>query len=127
MTNVLTDIREFVETEEVKVDCPTPKLDIISDFLTLKIFANRNKDKIYKNIERNKKIRNGQTVIAGTRITTKELLSIMSENISGQNVFKYICKEYPSIDNEEKILYGALYEIKKKNSLLFILWVLFGK
>lgn len=127
MTNVLTDIRDFIETEDVKIDHDTIKLDMICDFFILKAIANKSKDKIRKYTERNKNIRNGKTVLVGTRITTKELLLIMAENSNEKNIFKYISEQYPSIDCEEKILYGALYEISKKNLLLFVLEVLFSK
>ncbi len=127
MTNVLTDIKDFIETEEVKIDHDTMKLDMICNFFILKAIANKSKDKIRKYTERNKNVRNGKTVLAGTRITTKELILIISENSKEKNTFKYISEQYPSIDCEEKILYGALYEISRKNSLLFILDVLLSK
>lgn len=127
MTNVLTDIKDIMKTEEFKVNCPTPKIDAIFNFLTIKVIARRHKEEIAKYTEKNKKIKNGQTVLAGTRITTKELLLIMAENDSKQNVFEYVTEQYPSIDSEEKILYGALYEIGKMNTFIYILKVCFLK
>ncbi len=127
MTNVLTDIRDFIETEEVKVDYPTPKLDTIIDFFVLKSFAKKSKSKINEYTKRDKNIRNGQAVLAGTRITTKEIMSIIAESTKEPDALEYILEQYPSIDNKDKILYGALYEIKKKNTFLFILGVLFSK
>lgn len=127
MTSVLNDIKDFIETEEVKVDYSTPKINMIFDFLTLKSIAKKSKSKINQYTQKNKQIRNGKVVLTGTRITTKELMEIMVENEAKENVFNYISKQYPSIDNEEKILYGALYEINKINSVLFILRILLRK
>lgn len=124
MTNVLTDIKDIVETKEIEVNNLNPKISTILDFFNMKAIANKSKEEINKYTEEVKNVRGGKRVIKGTRITTKELLLIMSENEQGQNVFEYISKQYPSIDSEKKILYGALYEIKKTNTLLFILKVL---
>ena len=127
MTNVVTNLKDFMQTEDIKDNYPTPKIDAIFDFLTLKVIAKKTKNEIKQYTEKNKNIRNGKTVLAGTRITTKELMLIMSENRSEKNTFEYISECYPSIDNEEKILYGALYEIKKTNTVLFILRTLLKK
>ena len=126
MTNVVTNIKDLIETEDMKNTYPTPKIDAVFNFLTLKAIANKTKPEIEKYTDKNKKIRNGKTVLAGTRITTKELMLIMSEDTKGQDISEYIFNYYPSIDSEEKILYGALYEIRKTNTLFFILKVLFN-
>lgn len=127
MTNVITDIKDFIETEEIIENYQTPRIDMILDFMLLKKIAKRSKNEIEKYTESNKEIRNGKRVLAGTRITTKELIIIMSENENQKNIFEYISKQYPSIDSEAKILYGALYELKKVNSIRFILGVLLKK
>lgn len=127
MTDVLMNMKEIMDTEEIKVECQTPKIDAIYNFLVFKSFAKKFNDEIKKCTERNKNIRNGQTVIAGTRITTKELLLIMSENISEKNIFEYVLEQYPSIDSEDKIFYSALYEIKRQNTIGYILKVLLSK
>ncbi len=126
MTNVLTDIKDIMKTEEIEINYTSPKMELIFDFLRFKQIANKSKDKIAKYTERNKNVRNGKTVIVGTRITPKELLDIMAED-KEERAFDYISKQYPSIDSEEKIFYGALYEIRKTNLFLFILMVLFSK
>ncbi len=127
MTNVLTNLKDFLETEEIQISQPNPRIETIRTFLKVKSATRRLNKKIVEYTERRKEIRNGQTVLKGTRITTKEIFLIMSENEKGQNVYKYISEQYPSIDSEEKIFYGALYEIRKTNSLLFILRILFSK
>ena len=124
MTNVITNIKDILETEELKDNYPTPKIDAICNFLTLKAISNKSKKEIEKYTERNKNIKNGKTVLVGTRITTKELLLLMSESPKEQDVFEYIYKCYPSIKKEEQIIYGMLYEIRKENTFLFILKVL---
>lgn len=127
MTDVLTDIKDIMEMEERQNNYHNSKVNIIFDFLKLKIIAKKSKEKIKKYTEKTKKIRDGKTVLAGTRITTKELILIMAENKKEENICEYISKQYPSINSQEKILYGALYEIKKMNSIIFILGVLFDK
>jgi len=125
MTNVLTNIKDMVEIEELN-EYSNPIMDNLSNFLKLKNFAQKHEKEIEKYTERNKKIRNGRTVIVGTRITTRELLYILSE-CKSNNVIEYVLEQYPSIDSEEKVLYGVLYELKKQSTLIYLLRILFSK
>lgn len=129
MTNVLENVRDFIEAEEIESNYQTPKIDKIFTLLKLKKVAKLAKDEIEKYTENNINVRNGRRVLKGTRITTKELLLIMSEHSdeNGKDVIEYIREQYPSIDSEEKIIYGALYEVNKVNTLLFILKVWMNK
>lgn len=127
MTDVIVNVKDLIETEEIESNYQTPKIDLILDFLKIKAIANKAKDEISKYVEKNNKIRKGKTVLKGTRITTKELFLIVSEyseTKEEKNMFDYIFKQYPSIDSEEKIFYGILYEISKMNTVIFILKVL---
>lgn len=127
MTDVIVNVKDFIEAEEIKSNYKTPKTDKILCFLKLKSISNKAKEDIKKYIEKNSKIRGGKAVLKGTRITTKELLLIMSEyskKDSEKDIIDYIRKQYPSIDSEEKIIYGSLYEVRKINTLTFILRVL---
>lgn len=127
MTDVVIDIKDLIETKEIKKEKKSnPKIDIIRKFLAVKKIARNSKEKIAEYTERNKKIRNGQAIIKGTRITTKELMMIMTEE-KEEDVIEYILKQYPSIDCKEKIIYGALYEMNKENTLKFMLGVWLGK
>ena len=74
-------------------------------------------------IEKNNDVRNGKAVIKGTRITTKEVLLIMSECPEEKDVFEYICEQYPTIESREQIIYAIMYEINKINTINFILKV----
>lgn len=123
MTSVVTNIKDMIEKSDIQVNCSNPKVDIIHDFMKVKRLARKSKEEIKKYTERNKNVRNGETVLTGTRITTKELMLIVDEAIdtSTNNIIEYTMKEYPSIDCKEKIIYGLLYEIKKKNIILFLL------
>lgn len=130
MTETIENIKYYLDTEEVNANYQNPKLDIIYDFLKLKSIAEKSKEKINKYVGRNNNVRNGQVIIKGTRITTKELLSIMSEYSNNEeiskeykNVYDYIFTQYPSIDNESQIIYGILYEVLKMNKMKFILRV----
>ena len=129
MTNVLENVRDFMENEDVERNYQTPKIDIVFSLLKLKRIAKLAKKEIYKYIEKNDKVRGGKVVLKGTRITTKELILIMSECSpkGDEDLIENIREQYPSIDSEEKITYGALYEISKVNTLLFILKVWFNK
>jgi len=51
-------------------------------------------------------------------------MSEYSKETSKKDMIDFIREQYPSIDSEEKIIYGALYEISKINTLVFILGVL---
>lgn len=127
MTNALTYIKDFVETEEVDYSNSNPKIDFILVFLELKILAYKSKEKINQYIIKDKTIRNGQAILAGTRITTKELMTIISELKPEQDLMDYITKQYPSIDCKEKVLYGSLYEIKKMNLFFTILGIIVSR
>lgn len=127
MTDVIVNVKDFIETEEIESNYKTPKTDKILCFLKLKSISNKAREDIKKYIEKNRKIRGGKAVLRGTRITTKELLLIMSEHSkvdSEKDTIDYIREQYPSIDSEEKVIYGALYEISKTNTLIFVLRVL---
>ena len=102
-------------------------MEIIHAFITLKILAIKSKEDIKKYVVKNCKVRCGAPVLINTRITTKELLLIIAENTKGKNIVDYVFKHYTSIDSREQIIYGVLYEIKKKNTLLFILKTLLKK
>lgn len=129
MTNVLENVRDFMENEDVERNYQTPKIDVVFSLLKLKRIAKLAKKEIYKYIEKNDKVRGGKVVLKGTRITTKELILIISECSpkGDEDLIENIREQYPSIDSEEKITYGALYEISKVNTLLFILKVWFNK
>ena len=127
MTDVIVNVKDFIETEKIESNYKTPKTDKIIYFLKLKSISKKAKEDIKKYIEKNSKIRGGKAVLKGTRITTKELLLIMSEHSKvapEEDVTDYIREQYPSIDSEEKIIYGALYEVSKLNTLIFVLRVL---
>ena len=132
MTETIENVAEILDTYGVKQEQKkdSPKLNAIITFIKLKEIANNNNNLIEKYIEKNKKIRNGQVVIKGTRITPNELILIINEvfddkTMKTENVFEYIQKEYPSIDSEEKIVAGIMYSIKKFNTLKYILGEIF--
>lgn len=127
MTNVITNIEDMIKTEEIDVNNSNPKAMILLNFLRIKALAKGSKEKIDKYTEKNKNVRNGRTVLTGTRITTKELLYIIGECKENQDIFEYIFEQYPSIDCKEKIIYGLLYEIGKTNSLIYTLRILIEK
>ena len=114
MTNVVTNIKDIIETDnKIKINYPTPKRDAILDFLICKAIARKTTEEI-----------KGKVVLKGTRITPQELFYIASENIGKEDLCTYILKNYPSIDSKEKIIYGLLYNIKKTNTLRYIIGIM---
>jgi len=133
MTQTLTNMKDILYTYETEFECQTPIIDAITGILKMKRIARAKKDIIEKNTETNKEIRNGRTVIRGTRITPEELLLIMAEVFENEEVrnfeelFENISKQYPSIDSKEQILASILYTAKKQNLLTYIASVIFKK
>lgn len=132
MENVIINVKDYIEEIEPKnVIYQTPEIDQIFTFLKLKKMAKMAKENIKKYTEKNKKIRNGKTVLKGTRITTRELILIISEYMNNDNneekkIIEYIREQYPSIDSEEMVFYGVLCAIKEINTLTFICKILVG-
>lgn len=132
MENVIINVKDYIEEiEPNNVIYQTPEIDQIFTFLKLKKMAKMAKENIKKYTEKNKKIRNGKTVLKGTRITTRELILIISEYMNNDNneekkIIEYIREQYPSIDSEEMVFYGVLCAIKEVNTLTFICKILVG-
>lgn len=132
MENVIINVKDYIEEIEPKnVIYQTPEIDQIFTFLKLKKMAKMAKENIKKYTEKNKKIRNGKTVLKGTRITTRELILIISEYMNNDNneekkIIEYIREQYHSIDSEEMVFYGVLCAIKEINTLTFICKILVG-
>ena len=122
MENVIINVKDYIEEIEPKnVIYQTPEIDQIFTFLKLKKMAKMAKENIKKYTEKNKKIRNGKTVLKGTRITTRELILIISEYMNNDNN-----EEKKIIDSEEMVFYGVLCAIKEINTLTFICKILVG-
>ncbi|MBR0426666.1 MAG: DUF433 domain-containing protein [Clostridia bacterium] len=120
---IVNNIKYFMEAEEIKPNYQTPKIDKIFNFLKVKSISKQAKSEINNYIEKNNDVRNGKAVIKGTRITTKEVLLIMSECPEEKDIFEYICEQYPSIESKEQVIYAIMYEINKINTINFILKV----
>lgn len=131
MTETLENFTRIMEDYEPKQKQETPKLNSIINFLKLKNITSQQEDIINTYTERNKKIRNGRTVIKGTRITPEEIMLIVKEAFDNNvndvaQLCKYIKEQYPSIDSKEKIVAGISYTIQKTNTLKFIIGVIIG-
>lgn len=73
-------------------------------------------DKIVnENIIKDKKIKSGVPIIKGTRISTKDVMKMV---IDGYKI-EEIKNEFPSITGEKQLLAAVVYEIRKKNYILF--------
>lgn len=132
MPETITNIQDFFDTCETELKCSTPRIDDIMDFLKIKRIANVNKDIIESYTERNKNIKNGRTVLKGTRITLNELILIITEAKEQgaktiDEILKYANTQYPSIDSKEQIIAGLLCCIKEQNALKHIIRVMFKK
>lgn len=119
MTDILTmdNIKDFIGETTTK-EKNNSKLYYILLFLSIK-FENKNK-MINKYIVKDKNIRNGKATIKGTRITTDDMLCIISEANSEKDLLKYIFEQYPSIENKEQIIAALKYSMKKVNTFKFI-------
>lgn len=125
MTDTLNNITEIFDTYETEKK-ETPRIDALVEFIKLKHIANAQEKIIDEYIVKDRNIRNGKAVIKGTRITPKELVLITQEAFKNKtnDIEKFIKEQYPSIDSIEKIVAGLAYEIKKTNTLKFILALL---
>lgn len=129
MTETLENFTQIMENYESKKEKDTSKMNEIAAFLKMKSIASQYDEIICKYTEKNKKIRNGKTVIKGTRITPEEMLLIVKEAMDEKNnnidaMCKYINEQYPSIDSKEQIIAGISYNIKKISTLKYILGVM---
>lgn len=129
MTETLENFTQIMENYESKKEKDTSKMNEIAAFLKMKSIASQYGEIICKYTEKNKKIRNGKTVIKGTRITPEEMLLIVKEAMDEKNndidaMCKYINEQYPSIDSKEQIIAGIFYNIKKISTLKYILGVM---
>ena len=79
MTETLENFTQIMENYESKKEKDTSKMNEIAAFLKMKSIASQYDEIICKYTEKNKKIRNGKTVIKGTRITPEEMLLIVKE------------------------------------------------
>ena len=132
MTETLENFTQIMENYESKKEKDTSKMNEIAAFLKMKSIASQYDEIICKYTEKNKKIRNGKTVIKGTRITPEEMLLIVKEAMDEKNndidaMCKYINEQYPSIDSKEQIIAGISYNIKKISTLKYILGVMIKK
>ncbi len=129
MTETLENFTQIMENYESKKEKDTSKIHEIATFLKMKSIASQYDEIICKYTEKNKKIRNGKTVIKGTRITPEEMLLIVKEAMDEKNndidtMCKYINEQYPSIDSKEQIIAGIFYNIKKISTFKYILGVI---
>lgn len=132
MTETLENFTQIMENYESKKEKDTSKMNEIAAFLKMKSIASQYDEIICKYTEKNKKIRNGKTVIKGTRITPEEMLLIVKEAMDEKNndidaMCKYINEQYPSIDSKEQIIAGISYNINKISTLKYILGVMIKK
>ena len=129
MTETLETFTQIMEDYEIRTEKDTTKIDEIMAYLKLKKIVKQLDDITCNFIEKNKSVRNGKTVIKGTRITPNEMLLIVKEAMIEKNnnvneMCKYINEQYPSIDSREQIIAGMSYAISKTNMFKYILGVL---
>lgn len=129
MTETLENFTRIMENYKTDKNYNIPKLDIILKFIKLKRLAKQRNEIIQNFTEKNKKIRNGQIVIKGTRITPEELMLIVDEAFNEKkddinSLCNFIKEQYPSIDSKEQIIAGISYNIRKMNTLKFILGII---
>ncbi len=71
-------------------------------------------------IIKDKTINSGRATIKGTRVTPEDIGRILlkKENME----VKDIMEEYPSLENEEQVLAGLMYYVRKNVSFINILF-----
>lgn len=126
MTDILVadNLIQLMKDEKDSVNTKNRKLEQIKFFFSIKYKENKEYDRLIKEyIVSDKKVRNGEAVIKGTRITVEDIVYIVRD----ENWKKDIYKQYPSIQNEKQILAALLYVVKYKiGSIKFLLAILFG-
>lgn len=122
MTNVL--VEELMRAENYSINIKNKKLEQIKLLFTIKYRENNKYNELIdKYIVCDKRIRDGEATIKGTRITVEDIVYITMEEESKKNVYK----QYPSIKNEEQILAALLYVVKYKiGTIKFLIAILLG-
>lgn len=100
----------------------TTNKDEYSSWKAYRMLKRMAKDKkfdsiIKTNIISNKKIKSGTPIIKGTRISTKDIMRMISDNFQ----IDQIMIELPSITDDKQILAAIVYEIRKMNCITFVI------
>lgn len=125
MTNVLTNADNIIGTYEEKKSNESKEISKSELFLLyLKIRDVINDEEaqqlMKEYIIKDKTINSGRATIKGTRVTPEDIGRILlkKENME----VKDIMEEYPSLENEEQVLAGLMYYVRKNVSFINILF-----
>lgn len=125
MTNVLTNADNIIGTYEEKKNIEnkeSSKSELILLYLKIRdVIADEEAQELMKKyIIKDKTINSGRATIKGTRVTPEDIgrILVKRENMDIEDIME----EYPSLDNEEQVLAGLMYYVKKKVSFINILF-----
>ena len=125
MTNVLANVDNIISNYEEKKNIDNKlvsKAELIVLYLRIKdVINNKEAQQLMEEyIIKDKTINSGRATIKGTRVTPEDIGRILlkKENMA----VKDIMEEYPSLENEEQVLAGLMYYVRKNVSFINILF-----